>query len=204
MTGRTITCSSKLGMAPVGQWIPNWIRNSCGSCSSNPDFCMLVSEVDETWDGATWSTVYPGTPSGGDVSCVKPAFCEWVGHADGSTDVYSWNGTSWSNIPSPSADAVTLAASLPSGTVDQPYSGVMSASGGNPPYSWELVKGEGTLPAGRKLHKATGAISGKCKSSGTSTFTVEVTDKETKKVGKAPRIQNTATATLSITIAPAS
>ena len=51
--------------------------------------------------------------------------------------------------------------SLPGGTVGQSYpSTTLAATGGNPPYTWKLVKGSGKLPKGLKLNKHTGAISG--------------------------------------------
>jgi hypothetical protein len=89
------------------------------------------------------------------------------------------------------------AASLPAAHVGASYSARLSASGGNPPYTWKLVKGSGTLPKGLKLDKSTGVISGvPSKKGATSTFTVEVLD---SKVGK-PKHQNAATATFTITV----
>ena len=94
--------------------------------------------------------------------------------------------------------------SLPNGSVYSKtnkvsYSATLSASGGNPPYKWSLVKGSGTLPPGLTL-KSTGVISGKAKTAGTYSFTVQVVDTKTKKTKTTPSTQNTATATLSITI----
>lgn len=86
--------------------------------------------------------------------------------------------------------------SLPAGSIGDAYSQILAASAGNPPYTWKLSKGS-KMPAGLKLGKKTGVISGKpTKSSKSSTFTVEVLD---TKSGK-PKTQNTATATLTITI----
>ncbi len=178
------------------------------TCLSSPVYCMLVSfgNSSETFDGSNWATI--PSPEIGNIrapSCYSPSDCTAVGSDYGGTIVSSWDGATWTVVPSPNAEAITITASLPSGTVGQAYSGTLSASGGDPPYHLEVVKGEGSLPAGLKLNKATGTISGTPKgaSVGTSTFTIQVTDKETKKVGKAPRIQDTATATYSITIAPA-
>jgi hypothetical protein len=54
------------------------------------------------------------------------------------------------------------------------YSATLKASGGTTPYSWKIASG--SLPAGLSLSASSGAISGKPSSSGTSTFTAEVTD----------------------------
>ncbi len=87
--------------------------------------------------------------------------------------------------------------SLPSGLIGDRYSTDLAAIGGNPPYTWKLVKGSGTLPKGLKLNKNTGELSGKPKQKGTIAFTVEVFDTKTK---TKPHTQNTATQNLSITI----
>ena len=86
--------------------------------------------------------------------------------------------------------------SLPSGTLKQPYKAKLKASGGNAPYTWSLESGFGTLPTGLTLNSATGAISGKPKTTGTSSFIVEVTDTETT---SQPQRDNVGWAILSIT-----
>jgi hypothetical protein len=86
--------------------------------------------------------------------------------------------------------------SLPAGTVNQPYRAKLTASGGNPPYTWSLVKGAGTLPSGLKLNSATGKIKGTPTSAGTSNFVVEVTDTKTS---MSPHHDNVGWAFLSIT-----
>jgi hypothetical protein len=91
--------------------------------------------------------------------------------------------------------------SLPGGTAKVPYSATtLTAVGGNPPYTWKLAPGS-KLPKGLKLNKSTGAISGTPKKtdSGTYTFTVKVADRKIK-TRRHAATQNTATATLSITI----
>ena len=64
---------------------------------------------------------------------------------------------------------------LPGGTVGVSYSQSLSATGGTLPYTWSLVPGLGTLPAGLSL-SGTGVISGTPTTAGTSNFTVRVTD----------------------------
>jgi GH25 family lysozyme M1 (1,4-beta-N-acetylmuramidase) len=85
---------------------------------------------------------------------------------------------------------------LPSGQVGDPYSDSLAALGGNPPYTWKLVKGAGMLPEGLKLHKTSGVISGIPERSGSSTFTVEVMGTKTKP-------KDTDTAKFTIEVAPA-
>ncbi len=93
--------------------------------------------------------------------------------------------------------AVTTA-SLPSGTVGRKYTPTtLTASGGNPPYRWTVLADSGALPAGLKLKKGTGVISGTPTGSGTSTFTVEVTDTKTSSL---PHRDNIAWEVLTITV----
>jgi len=65
-------------------------------------------------------------------------------------------------------------AGLPGGTVGQAYSQSLAATGGTPPYTWSLVSG--SLPPGLSLNASNGAISGAPTSTGTFTFTAQVTD----------------------------
>ena len=88
----------------------------------------------------------------------------------------------------------------PNGSVGVSYNATLSASGGNPPYKWEVVSG--SLPKGLKLNKTTGEVSGKPKFAGTSNFTAEVSDTKSPKAAKASRVQNTAEAALSISVGP--
>jgi Putative Ig domain/Squalene-hopene cyclase C-terminal domain len=86
--------------------------------------------------------------------------------------------------------------SLPAGTVNQPYKVKLRASGGTAPYTWSLVKGDGTLPSGLTLHSSTGKITGTPTGAGTSNFVVEVTDAKTT---SSPHHDNVGWAFLSIT-----
>jgi hypothetical protein len=95
-----------------------------------------------------------------------------------------------------------LTTSLPSGTAGVAYTTTLTAIGGNPPYTWKLMSGG--LPKGIKLNRKMGVISGRTKQVGTLNFTVEVLDTKTKRTKGHPSTQNTATANLSIIIAPAS
>ena len=65
--------------------------------------------------------------------------------------------------------------SLEGGTTGSSYSQTIAASGGTSPYSWSLVAGLGTLPAGLTLN-SNGTVTGTPTTAGSSTFTVRVTD----------------------------
>jgi hypothetical protein len=71
--------------------------------------------------------------------------------------------------------------SLPPGTNNLFYSANLTASGGVPPYTWQIG---GSLPTGLNLNTNTGAISGTPTSSGTNFFTVLVNDSNGGNVSK--------------------
>ena len=64
--------------------------------------------------------------------------------------------------------------SLPNGSLNVAYNALLQATGGMQPYSWSITAG--SLPAGLSLNAGTGEISGAPTASGTSNFTVQVTD----------------------------
>jgi len=57
---------------------------------------------------------------------------------------------------------------------NRPYSQILSASGGTPPYTWTLS--QGSLPPGLVLDPATGEISGTPSGPAIANFTVQVAD----------------------------
>jgi hypothetical protein len=91
--------------------------------------------------------------------------------------------------PPPPLGITTPGPALPAAFVGQPYPFTFNAQGGQPPYLWSNT---GSLPAGITLNKNTGAISGSPTSSGTSNFTMKVTD----------ALGASATANYSITVNP--
>ena len=76
-------------------------------------------------------------------------------------------------INQPTSPNITTTTPLPSGTVSQPYSQVLRATGGTGTLVWSLSSG--SLPENLALSSA-GVISGAPTNTGTSNFTVRVTD----------------------------
>jgi len=72
--------------------------------------------------------------------------------------------------------------SLPDGTVGVVYSAAIEVVGGTLPYKW--TKPSGLLPAGLKLDKSTGVISGTPKGKKSKTFKFKVTVKDSSKPKK--------------------
>lgn len=70
--------------------------------------------------------------------------------------------------------ALTVAGTLPNGSISQPYSGVLWAIGGSAPYRFSVVSG--SLPPGVSLNSANGLLSGAPSASGSYTFQILVTD----------------------------
>ncbi len=81
---------------------------------------------------------------------------------------------------------------LPSGTVSQPYSFTLQASGGSGSFAWSVVSG--ALPAGLTLNTTTGVVAGTPVAGGLSKFIVRVTD--------AANATNRDDQSLTITVAP--
>jgi Putative Ig domain len=90
--------------------------------------------------------------------------------------------------------SITTLSPLSDGVMNSQYSQTLAATGGLAPYTWALHSGS-NLPAGLTLSTA-GVISGKPSATGTTTFTVDVTDSETPTA-------LTASKQFSITINPA-
>jgi Putative Ig domain len=70
------------------------------------------------------------------------------------------------------AKQLTVTANLPVGTVNAPYKGTITASGGTPPYTYAAPG----LPKGLVINATTGAITGTVTTAGSTTFTAHVKD----------------------------
>jgi hypothetical protein len=84
--------------------------------------------------------------------------------------------------------------SLPGGSVGTAYSATLKATGGAQPYTWSVSGG--TLPPGLTLNSSSGVISGTPTTTGTSNFTIQVTDSESPSLAEGVNF--------SIVISPAS
>ncbi len=150
-----------------------------------------------------WSLVSGALPAGlrlvassgviNGVPAVSGTFSFTVSVSDSSNPVQTQTAAiSITIAAAPVSDpplAVTTA-SLAAGTVNASYTATLAASGGTSPYAWALASG--TLPAGLTLSSG-GVISGTPTASGTSSFTVRVTDSSSP--------EQTQSTTLSITVA---
>jgi hypothetical protein len=77
-----------------------------------------------------------------------------------------------------SGGALTITTtSLPTGAVGTDYSGTVGVGGGTPPYTWSVASG--ALPTWATLNSSTGVIAGIPTATGTSSFSVRVTDSST-------------------------
>ncbi len=74
-------------------------------------------------------------------------------------------------------------ASFPTAEENVAYNTAVAATGGTPSYTWAITVG--SLPAGLTLNVNTGAITGSATSTGTSNFTVQVTDANSVTANKA-------------------
>ncbi len=84
--------------------------------------------------------------------------------------------------PPPSQPPVINGPSTLAAVTGTPLSATFTATGGTPPYSWQLASG--ALPSGVILNPSTGAITGTPAASGTYTVTVQVTDSASKTAQK--------------------
>jgi hypothetical protein len=84
---------------------------------------------------------------------------------------------------------------LPNGVVNTAYNASVAASGGTPPYTWSATG----QPAWMSISSSTGALSGTPTASGTTNFSVKVTDSSTPPQSKSQNLSVTIIAALSIT-----
>jgi hypothetical protein len=94
-------------------------------------------------------------------------------------------------VSAPVAAPSITTSSLAGGEVGVAYSRTLAATAGTTPYTWSVSAG--TLPAGLAVNASSGVISGTPTASGTSNFTIRVTDAAAR----------TATRALSIVVSPA-
>jgi hypothetical protein len=149
-----------------------------------------------TWDGTTWTEQTPATsPSARYVASMA------YDPATGNMVLFGGLGNSgflndtWTYGPVTSGPLQITTTSLPDGTVGQPYSFALQATGGNPPYTWWYAKG-GDLPRGFHFSTA-GVLSGTTKKAGNYSITFRVRD---TKIAGHPVNKAHAALTVTITI----
>lgn len=103
-------------------------------------------------------------------------------------------GQALSLIVGPLPPLVISTTLLPNASIGIPYSTTLLATGGLPPYTWSVASG--SLPSWASLASSTGVLSGTPAASGTSSFTVRVTDSET------PRVSTTQALSLTAVVSP--
>src|SRR5271165_453883 len=79
-----------------------------------------------------------------------------------------------SGASGPAPLAIVTGSNLPGGIATSAYSATLLASGGQPPYSWQVTAG--SLPSGLTLSSTGGTIAGTPAAAGTTMFTITVTD----------------------------
>jgi hypothetical protein len=115
------------------------------------------------------------SPSAGVLSGTPTAagsFTFAVGVSDSTTPT-PLTATKTLSLTVISGGPLAITSPLPPATTGLPYSQILTASGGMPPYTWSVVSG--ALPNGIALSSAW-TLSGTPTQSGTVTFTVMVTD----------------------------
>jgi len=102
----------------------------------------------------------------------------------------------------PSGSLAVATTSLPNAGVGSPYSQALLASGGAAPFTWSIQAG--SLPSGLSLVTSIGYIAGTPTTTGTSNFTVKVTDNASATASRALSIivGNAATLTITTTTLP--
>ena len=166
--GQTITVSN-------GSWSnnPSSFKYSWNRCDALGSYCNPIS-------GATASSYLVAAA---DVGAILRASVT-------ATNAVGSNAAQSAPTPVVTGTLNIVMASLPGGGQSAPYSATLAATGGTAPYSWSITAG--ALPDGLSLAASTGIISGTPTASGTSNFTVTVTDSNSQ----------AATQALSLTITP--
>jgi hypothetical protein len=116
-----------------------------------------------------------GVISGTPTTAGTSSFTARVADARGQDDIQALSITI-SPIPPPPNPPTITTTTLSAGTVNQPYSQGVQATGGTGALTWSLAAGSGPLPANLNLNPINGVISGTPTAAGTSLFTVQVQD----------------------------
>ncbi len=200
------------GMDYYDPFLADWLSGPSGqvvATQSEADTVALNSLLTQVYTTADAATADPATlfqitnfaPTSSYMGMVLPEnvalACQWTNmcddgdfHADDAG--HAQLAAAFEQV----IDDVTVnQGSLPSGSVKVSYTTTLTSTGGNLPCTWSVASG--SLPPGLRLHRTTGAISGKPRSSGTYSFSVQVRDTKNR---TPPATQDSATGAFSITI----
>lgn len=171
---------------PLFYWL-YWWHNMA---ASNAQYKFTDSAAEATWKGiASASSSSGGASTGGTISGTPTTAHAAVSPVFKVTDSTTTNSTKPLSITVLAASSLAVATTSPltGADVGIPYSVLLQASGGTPPYTWD--NSSGTPPTGLSL-SAAGVISGSPSTPATTSATYRVTD----------NVSATATASLSVTV----
>ena len=144
---------------------------------SSVELRALIPAADIAVAGtAQISVLYPKTESSLELASSGTPI-QWIGPSSAQSSPFGQSLTKSLSITASAASFVSImTASLPPPQISQPYNVTLTASGGNPPYTWGLAAGSASLPPGLTLEGASGVISGLPSVASHYNFAVEVTD----------------------------
>ncbi|HEU4389848.1 MAG TPA: putative Ig domain-containing protein, partial [Blastocatellia bacterium] len=124
----------------------------------------------------SWDSSFEGSPSASDIEATM----FWVAHFDGRcaslrTDDENGIRFIYPGIGGGPTDPTITSSALPVAIVGAPYSQVLTAIGGRPPYTWGLGSSSNPLPAGFSLSPS-GVLSGTPGAVGTTIVRIKVAD----------------------------
>jgi len=163
--GVVITTTSPINTAFAGQ-LYNFTVQAVGGAAP---YTWLYTNL-PSWLSAAASTGLTSTLSGTPTAPAAAAFTVQITDAHGVQKSVNLSVVVSTLLTFP---AVTL----PNGVVGTAYStSLLAAGGGTTPYTYSLVSGAGSLPAGLELSPSSGALAGTPTAAGTSSFSVKVAD----------------------------
>ncbi|HXC59925.1 MAG TPA: putative Ig domain-containing protein [Steroidobacteraceae bacterium] len=179
----TTTSSTQSATAPsitTGSWLANGVLGSPYSTTLKATggttpyrWVLMMGSLPAGLSLNSSTGVISGTPSTAVASTFSVAVTDAMSNNAYANLALTVTGTSTS-APVPALLSVTTSSQLPAGTVNAAYSTTLSATGGTPPYIWQVSTG--ALPAGLTLNSSTGVISGTPTSSGSASPVITVTD----------------------------
>ena len=169
-TPPAITAPSSLPTGTVNQDYPNTTLTASGGTAPLTWDPVVSPTLPNglSWDATTHTIT--GKPLNGSQGTANHTFT--VRDATNPVQAASRTYSLTINLPAPPSITTT---SLPNGTVTQPYSRTVQATGGTGALTWSVSAG--SLPTGLDpINPATGQITGTPTAAGTFNFTVQATD----------------------------